>query len=105
MTRHMRLLLVSVAILLVVVPLATALAQGGEVMLVPYSSDMFGLTGLVPDGWQEAAPGVYQRGATPSDLTALIQQAAPGMSVDQLAAALLPNLRSTIAAIRSEARS
>ncbi|GAB4572961.1 MAG: hypothetical protein Kow0077_13850 [Anaerolineae bacterium] len=72
---------------------AVVLAQGGgEITLVPFESEAFGLQGVVPEGWKLAAPGVYQRQAAPGDLTSLIQQAAPGISVEQLAASLLPRL-------------
>lgn len=60
--------------------------------LVPYTSDAMGLRGLVPAGWDEVAPGVYARGQGPADLVRLIQQAAPGMSTEQLAGLLLAQL-------------
>ncbi|MBN2471732.1 MAG: beta-lactamase family protein, partial [Anaerolineae bacterium] len=73
-----------------------ALAQEGEtITLVPFTSENFGIQGVVPEGWSEAAPGVYARGAHMGDLTSLIQQAAPGMTSDALAAMLLPSLNLT----------
>lgn len=70
-----------------------ALAQGeGEITLVPFTSENFGIEGVVPEGWSEPSPGVYARGAGMGDLTSLIQQAAPDMTTEQLITALLPNL-------------
>jgi CubicO group peptidase (beta-lactamase class C family) len=60
--------------------------------LVPFTSDAMGLRGLVPAGWDEVAPGVYARGQGQADLVRLIQQAAPGMSTEQLAELLLAQL-------------
>jgi CubicO group peptidase (beta-lactamase class C family) len=62
------------------------------VTLVPFSSETFAISGLVPEGWAEAAPGVYRRGSSATDLTSLIQQAAPGSSKDDLAGLLLGQL-------------
>ncbi|MDX1991707.1 MAG: alpha/beta fold hydrolase [bacterium] len=70
---------------------------GGEtveappVTLVEFASDQFGITGLIPEGWTEAGPGVYARGSSATDTTALIIQAAPGASADILSG-LLPAL-------------
>ncbi len=70
-----------------------ALAQGeGTIALVPFTNETFEIQGVVPEGWSQAAPGVYARGEGMGDLTSLIQQAAPGMTADALAAALLPSL-------------
>ncbi len=67
-------------------------AQEGAITLTPYTDEAFGISGVVPEGWAAAAPGVYQRRSSPTDLTSLIQQAAPGATAAQLAAALLPSL-------------
>ena len=83
-------------ILLVVVlalgSLAPALAQDDEITLVPFTSELYGVEGLIPEGWSEAAPGVYARGASAMDLTSLIIQAAPGMTADALSGVLLGQL-------------
>jgi CubicO group peptidase (beta-lactamase class C family)/pimeloyl-ACP methyl ester carboxylesterase len=60
--------------------------------LVPFESDTFGIQGIVPEGWQEIAPGVFNRGQSPTDAARLIQQAAPGATVEQLVATLLGQL-------------
>jgi CubicO group peptidase (beta-lactamase class C family) len=65
-------------VVLMAAPVAPVLAQdGGDITLVPFTSEMFGIQGVMPDGWSEAAPGVYARGASMGDLTSLIMQAAP----------------------------
>ncbi len=88
-----RLMMLALVIILALGSVLPALAQGeGEITLVPFESPVFGLAGIVPEGWSEASPGVYARGAGMGDLTTLIQQAAPGMTADALATALLPNL-------------
>ena len=78
-----RVVLAIVVAALALPPMSPALAQG-DVTLVPFTSEAFGIAGLVPEGWAEAAPGVYVRGSSPTDLTSLIQQAAPGMAAAQL---------------------
>lgn len=71
--------------------LPPAVAQDG-IDLVPFSSDTFGVQGVVPDGWSEVGPGVYARGAGAADLTSLIIQAAPGMTAEALTNVLLRQL-------------
>jgi pimeloyl-ACP methyl ester carboxylesterase len=48
-----------------------------EVVLVPLESDAFGFSGLVPEGWEEIAPGVYSRATSAVDAAVTIQQSAP----------------------------
>lgn len=50
-----------------------------DVQMVPYVSPL-GFEGARPEGWDEAVPGVFQQ----SLLVALIQQALPGATVDQV---------------------
>ncbi len=54
------------------------------ITLVPFESETFGITGVVPEGWTEASPGVYVRGSNALDGTVIIQQAVPGVSADDL---------------------
>jgi pimeloyl-ACP methyl ester carboxylesterase len=56
------------------------LASGTEVNLVPFTSEVFSISGVVPEGWEEASPGVYSRSAL--GLVVLLQQAAPYVSAD-----------------------
>ncbi|MFV1991829.1 MAG: alpha/beta hydrolase family protein, partial [Acidimicrobiales bacterium] len=69
-------------------------AQDGDkdITLVPFTSEDFGISGVVPEGWAEAAPGTYARGANATDQTVLIQKSYPGTTLDQINAALLPQL-------------
>ena len=58
----------------------------GTVDLVPFSED-FGtitLSGVIPDGWTEQAPGVWARADSGLDQTVLIQQAAPVVNAQGL---------------------
>ena len=62
-------------------------AQGdaaADITLIPYENETFGLTGVIPEGWSEASPGVYVRGSNALDGTVLIQQAVPGVTADDL---------------------
>jgi len=65
---------------------------GGEdaevITLTSFSDSDFGITGVIPEGWTLASPGVYGRGRDALDQTALIQQAAPGATVEQLLSVL-----------------
>jgi pimeloyl-ACP methyl ester carboxylesterase len=54
------------------------------ITLIPFENEMFGISGVAPEGWVEAAPGVYARGSSGLDQTVLIQQAAPGVGAEQL---------------------
>lgn len=70
----------------------TAEAARAEVELVRVENKVMGLSVLVPEGWQVIAPGVYARGESATDLTTLIQQAAPGMAGQALATSLRAQL-------------
>lgn len=59
-------------------------SAAADVTLIPFTDDTFGLAGVIPDGWQAAGPGVYARGENALDPTALIIQAVPGVSSDDL---------------------
>lgn len=48
----------------------------GELVMIPYTSDTFPMSGVVPDGWAEVSPGVFSGSALSA--TALLQQAVPG---------------------------
>lgn len=51
--------------------------DGGEIALVSHSSETFGYTVLVPDGWDESAPGVFLRQESSVDQAGIVIQAAP----------------------------
>jgi len=63
-----------------------------DVVLVPFTNDMFGIEGLIPEGWAEAAPGVNARQSAPTDLSLIVQQAALGVTADDVAQSVLPSL-------------
>jgi len=67
-------------------------SNGATITLEPYSSQEFGLSGVNPEGWAVAAPGMVARGDSASDQTVLIQKSYPGMTLDQINSALLPQL-------------
>ena len=82
---------------LVLLLIATgALAQDAAIALIPFTNTTFGIQGVVPEGWNEASPGVYARSARPGDFTLVAQQAAP-LAPDRVLQALLPQLRLTVA--------
>jgi CubicO group peptidase (beta-lactamase class C family) len=75
-------------------PTAETEAQAEPVALEfeSFTNEAMGIQGIVPQGWQEVAPGVYSRGDGPADLVSLIQQAAPGMTVEQISGLLQTQL-------------
>jgi hypothetical protein len=58
----------------------------------PFASQHFDVSGIVPEGWAEAAPGTYLRSTPPADPTSLTQKSYPGMTIDELTAVLWPAL-------------
>lgn len=67
-----------------------SVAQEEEMTFVPFENVLFGLEGVVPDGWTSGGPGVYLR-STGSDLARIIIQAAP-LAPDQLLTSLLQRM-------------
>ena len=51
-----------------------------EINLEPYSSDQFGIVGVVPEGWEEIVDGVFVRGSSAADQTVVIFQSIPPRS-------------------------
>lgn len=64
-------------VLFVALATATGVYAQEEIELVPFTDDAFGISGVVPEGWTKAGPGVTRRAASPADAATLIQQAAP----------------------------
>ena len=62
-------------------------AQTDDIPLVEWSSEAFGLTGLAPEGWTEASPGVWLRQNEATDPTLLAMQA-----VDAAASAVVQSV-------------
>ncbi|MBN1965845.1 MAG: beta-lactamase family protein, partial [Anaerolineae bacterium] len=92
MTRYTRVLVLLLVVVLALTPTLPVLAQDGEITLLPFEDATFGIQGLVPEGWTAAGPGVQARAASATDVTTLIQQAAPGMSAEQLGGILAGQL-------------
>jgi uncharacterized protein len=57
----------------------------------PFENPQFGMTGLVPIGWNSAGFGAYARGESATDVTQVVIQSAP-LSRDALVQTLLPRL-------------
>jgi hypothetical protein len=77
---------------LVILSLATVAARAQDpVTLVPYTSESYGLTAVVPEGWTDLGGGIFARQASPSDETLLVQQAAP-LTAEALLATILLQL-------------
>ncbi|OGN89751.1 MAG: hypothetical protein A2158_04470 [Chloroflexi bacterium RBG_13_46_14] len=53
-----------------------------DVNLVPFTNTLFGIKGVIPENWPEITPGVYARSGL--GITALGQQAIPGMDADTI---------------------
>lgn len=53
-----------------------------DVNLVPFTNTLFGIKGIIPENWIEITPGVYARSGL--GITALGQQAVPGMDGDTI---------------------
>jgi hypothetical protein len=83
-------------VVLVVVALAagvSALAQAQErVTLLPYSSEAYGIAGVIPEGWTDVGGGIVVRQRDANDPVVLAQQSALATSADVLDS-LLPQLR------------
>ncbi len=66
-------------------------AQADDIVLEPFTNELFELQGVIPQGWTEVSPGIYARSSTPSDRTAIFQQSVV-LSAEQLLPALMPQL-------------
>jgi len=66
--------------------------EPAAIELMPFTSEVFGIQGVVPRGWTEQdPPGVYARSASGTDVAALIEQAAM-MTVSELLSLLTQQL-------------
>jgi pimeloyl-ACP methyl ester carboxylesterase len=48
-----------------------------DIVMEPFSDNLFGISGVAPQDWQQVGPGTYQRGLSSLDVAVVIQQAAP----------------------------
>jgi hypothetical protein len=69
--------------------LAATYEAAGVIELVPYTNEAMGISGIVPDGWGELAPGVNARSDPATDPTVLVQRAAPNDSAEEMIAGTL----------------
>jgi len=60
-----------------------------EITLVPFTNEIFGISGVVPEGWEELSLGMYARSAL--GLVVILQQAVPGIGADELLQSLTTN--------------
>jgi hypothetical protein len=51
--------------------------DAADIELEPFTSETFGISGVIPSGWTEVGPGVFTRGSSGLDVATLIVQAAP----------------------------
>jgi pimeloyl-ACP methyl ester carboxylesterase len=72
-------------------PSTEEVGSESEITLVPFTSDVFSIRGVVPEGWNEVAPGTFARGNSASDIAVLLLQAAP-ISADDLLGTLIGQL-------------
>ena len=80
-------------LLLVAFPLLAFHTMAQEpITLTPYTDATFNVSGLVPEGWNNVAPGIYARATAPTDTTLIAQQAAP-IPLERMWASLLPQMR------------
>jgi uncharacterized protein len=61
------------------------------VTLVPFTNEVYGIEGVVPEGWQDTRNGLFRREPGPTDPTLLALQTAP-VAADVVLTTLLPQL-------------
>ena len=61
-----------------------------EIALVPFTEELFGIKGVVPEGWIKISPGSYGRSAL--GLISMVQLAVPATSANQLVQGLTAQL-------------
>lgn len=67
-----------------------AMAQA-PITLTPYTSDAYGYTSVVPEGWTDVGRGIFARQRDAADATLIAQQSAP-VATDVVLDSLLPQL-------------
>lgn len=77
--------------LLIAISAIAVIAQDSDVTFVNANIDEYGISSLVPDGWQNPVPGTYARGATATDGTVLVIQSFP-LTIETLQSALTGQL-------------
>jgi pimeloyl-ACP methyl ester carboxylesterase len=56
--------------------------SGTEMTLVPFEDELFGISGIVPEGWDEIVPGTYSR--SEMGFIGIIQQSVTGIGPGQI---------------------
>ena len=79
-----------IAAFLLILSLVPVLAQD-TVTLKPYTDKSYGLTGIVPAGWNAIGSGTYERDQSPNDVTVILQQTS-SLPADKVLTSLLPRL-------------
>ena len=69
-----------------VTPTPTPATGLTAIILVPFTSQEYGISGVAPEGWVEIAPGEFLRGMPDVDLTFLQHQFVPDITSEQLIA-------------------
>ena len=70
----------------------TATADPADIILVPYTSQEFGFTGVVPAGWVEFSPGHFQPAVPSTEPTLFAQFGLSGGTIEQIGQlAVLPD--------------
>jgi hypothetical protein len=66
--------------------------SAAAIKLVPYTDDVMGYTSVVPEDWEEGDNGLFSRGASISDQTAIVQLSGTGANSQTVAKAILTSL-------------
>jgi len=69
----------------------TVFAQD-TITLTPYTDEVYGIQGVLPDGWTKVGPGLYARAQSAKDTTVLAEQSAIA-PLDTVVKSLLPQLQ------------
>jgi pimeloyl-ACP methyl ester carboxylesterase len=69
----------------------TVFAQD-TITLTPYTDEVYGIQGVIPDGWTKVGPGLYARTQSAKDTTVLAEQSAVA-PLDTVVKSLLPQLQ------------
>ncbi len=92
----MKLLMRSAITGLLLILLRLPVLAQDTVTLKPYTDTSYGLTSVVPEGWQDIGGGVFERDQSPTDVTVILQQSVAA-SADKIMTNLLPRLGLTTA--------
>jgi hypothetical protein len=66
--------------------------QTASVKMVPYTDDQMGFVSVIPEGWEDSGDGVFTRGASSLDETAILQLSGEGANSKTVGQAILAGL-------------